>query len=35
MKLIEFSDLWIHLAANLADGLCAGQVSKSLNPEDK
>lgn len=35
MKLVNFSDIWIHLAADLAGGLCAGLVFKFLNPEDR
>jgi aquaporin Z len=35
MKLVHFSDIWIHLVADLAGGLCAGLVFKFLNPEDK
>jgi aquaporin Z len=34
MKLVQFSDLWIHLVADLAGGLCAGLVFKFLNPAD-
>jgi len=35
MKLIKFTDIWIHLVADLAGGLCAALVFKFLNPEDK
>lgn len=35
MKLVQFSDIWIHLVADLAGGLCAGLAFKFLNPEDK
>lgn len=35
MKLVHFSDIWIHLVADLAGGLCAGLAFKFLNPEDK
>jgi glycerol uptake facilitator-like aquaporin len=35
MKLIKFSDIWIHVAADLAGGFCAGLAFKFLNPEDK
>lgn len=35
MKLVEFSQIWIHLTANLAGGLVAGLVFKFLNPEDR
>ncbi len=35
MKLVKFSDIWIHLVADLAGGLVAGLTFKFLNPEDK
>jgi aquaporin Z len=35
MKLVNFSQIWLHIAADLAGGLAAGLVFKSLNPEDK
>jgi aquaporin Z len=35
MKLVKFSDVWIHLVADLAGGLVAGLTFKVLNPEDK
>ena len=35
MKLASFSQIWLHIAADLAGGLAAGLVFKSLNPEDK
>ena len=35
MKLVNFSDIWIHLVADLAGGLVAGLVFKFLNPDDK
>jgi len=35
MKLVNFADIWIHLAADLAGGLVAGLTFKILNPEDK
>jgi len=35
MKLIKLTDIWIHLVADLAGGLCAALVFKFLNPEDK
>ena len=35
MKLVDFSNIWIHLVADLSGGLCAGLVFKFLNPEDK
>jgi aquaporin Z len=35
MKLVKFSDIWLHLVADLAGGLVAGLTFKALNPEDK
>lgn len=35
MKLVNFSDIWIHLTADLAGGLAAGLAFKGLNPGDK
>jgi aquaporin Z len=35
MKLVSFSQIWIHLIADLAGGLAAGLVFKFLNPADK
>ena len=35
MKLLKFSDIWIHLGADLAGGLAAGLVFKMINPDDK
>ncbi len=35
MKLLNFSDIWIHLVADLAGGLCAGLAFKLLNPDDQ
>lgn len=35
MKLIKFSDVWIHIVAGLAGGLVAGLGFKFLNPDDK
>jgi len=35
MKLVKFSDIWIHLVADLAGGLVAGLAFKFLNPDDK
>ena len=35
MKLVKFSDTWLHLVADLAGGLAAGFTFKALNPEDK
>ena len=35
MKLVNFSDIWIHVTAELAGGLVAGLTFKFLNPADK
>jgi aquaporin Z len=35
MKLLNFSDIWIHIVAELAAGLVAGLTFKFLNPTDK
>ena len=35
MKLVKFSDIWLHIVADLAGGLVAGLTFKFLNPEDK
>jgi aquaporin Z len=35
MQLVKFSDIWIHIVADLAGGLVAGLTFKLLNPEDK
>jgi len=35
MKLVNFADIWIHVAADLAGGLVAGLTFKFLNPDDK
>jgi aquaporin Z len=35
MKLLNFSQSWIYLIADLAGGLAAGVVFKFLNPKDK
>ena len=35
MKLVNFSDIWIHIVADLAGGLVAGLTFKFLNPDDK
>jgi len=35
MKLVSFSQIWIHLVADLAGGLAAGMLFKFLNPDDK
>jgi aquaporin Z len=35
MKLVSFSQIWIHLVADLAGGLMAGLVFKFINSDDK
>ncbi|MCE9608624.1 MAG: aquaporin [Chthoniobacter sp.] len=35
MKLFSFSQIWIHIVADLAGGLVAGIAFKALNPDDK
>jgi aquaporin Z len=35
MKLVAFSDIWIHLSAGLLGGLVAGLAFKVINPDDK
>ncbi len=35
MKLVNFSQIWLHLVADLAGGLTAGLAFKFLNPTDK
>jgi aquaporin Z len=35
MKLISFSQIWIHIVADLAGGAVAGLTFKFLNPDDK
>lgn len=35
MKLLSFSQVWIHLVADLAGGLTAGLAFKFLNPDDR
>jgi aquaporin Z len=35
MKLVNFSQIWIHLVADLAGGLMAGLVFKFINSDDK
>jgi len=35
MKLLSFSQIWIHIVADLAGGLVAGLAFKILNPNDK
>ena len=35
MKLLRFSDIWIHLTAEIAGGAAAGVVFKVLNPTDR
>ena len=34
MQLVSFSQIWIHIVADLGGGLVAGLVFKFLNPED-
>jgi aquaporin Z len=34
MKLVNLSDIWIHVAADLAGGLVAGLTFRFLNPQD-
>lgn len=35
MKLVAFTDIWIHIAANIAGGALAATVFKFANPGDK
>src|SRR5437870_3900941 len=35
MKIVNLSDIWIHIVAELAGGLLAGLTFKFLNPTDK
>ena len=35
MKLLSFSQIWVHIVADLAGGLVAGLTFKFLNPNDK
>jgi aquaporin Z len=35
LKLVNASDVWVHLAADFAGGLVAGFVFKAINPLDK
>lgn len=35
MKLVNLSQIWLHLVADLAGGLVAGLTFKFINPEDK
>lgn len=35
MKLVSFSQIWIHIVADLAGGLVAALVFKFLNPDDR
>ena len=35
MKLLHYSNLWIHLAADFAGGAAAGATFKALNPNDR
>ena len=34
MKIISFSNLWIHITADLAGGAAAGMVFRFINPKD-
>ena len=34
MKLVQLSDIWIHIAADLTGGLVAALAFRFLNPED-
>jgi aquaporin Z len=35
MKLVKFSDIWIHIVAEVAGGIVAAMAFKAINPEDK
>jgi aquaporin Z len=35
MKLVELSQIWIHIVADLVGGLIAALAFKVLNPDDK
>lgn len=35
MKLVNFSQIWIHISANLVGGLLAAVAFKMINPDDK
>jgi aquaporin Z len=35
MQLVKFSNIWIHIVAELAGGLAAGLTFNFMNPEDK
>ena len=35
MKLVNPSQIWVHITADLAGGLVAGLAFKFLNPDDK
>jgi glycerol uptake facilitator-like aquaporin len=35
MKLLSFSQIWVHIVAGLGGGLVAGLVFKYLNPDDE
>ena len=35
MKLVSFSQIWVHIVAELVGGLAGGLVFKSLNPADE
>jgi hypothetical protein len=34
MKMLNFADIWIHIAANIAGGAAAAAVFKFANPTD-
>ncbi len=35
MKMVNYTDIWIHLVADFAGGACAALAFKIINPEDK
>ena len=35
MQLVKFSNIWIHIVADLAGGFAAGLTFNFMNPEDK
>jgi aquaporin Z len=35
MKLVNFSDIWLHIVGDFAGGACAALLFKQLNPTDK
>ncbi len=35
MKMVNYTDIWIHVVADFAGGVCAALVFKIVNPEDK